>query len=105
MSIYSGTAGISPPEIFSMMKLMAGILWLGNIQFEAYGDNKCRVVDTSVLKWAALLLEVNPSVLTKALVTRENQIRGETYIVPLSVDKALTRRDSLTKMVYHNILK
>ena len=63
-----GTAGITPPEIFHVMKLMVAILWLGNIQFEAHGDNKCRVTDTSVVKWAALLLEVNPSVLTKGVI-------------------------------------
>ncbi len=37
------TAGITPPQIFNIMKLMAGILWLGNISVEEYDDNKCRV--------------------------------------------------------------
>ncbi len=61
------TAEITPPQMFNIMKLMAAILWLGNISFEEYDDNKCRVKDTSVLKWAALLLEVNPSILTKSI--------------------------------------
>ncbi len=46
------------------------------------------------LRFHTLLLEVNPSILTKAFITRENSIRGETYIVPLGLDKVLTRRDS-----------
>ncbi len=28
------TAGITPPQIFNIMKLIAAILWLGNISFE-----------------------------------------------------------------------
>eukprot|EP01083_Nonionella_stella_P115236 341428_1 len=95
-----GIAGLRAFEIFSVMNLMSSILWIGNIQFEEYGDNKCRVVNIDVLKWAALLLEVNPAVLTKALITRENIIRSETFIIPLSVDKAITRRDTLAKMLY-----
>ena len=79
---------------------MAAILWLGNIQFEADGDSKCKVVNGEVLKWAALLLEVSPAVLDKALVTRETSIRGETFINPVTLDQAVTRRDSLAKMLY-----
>lgn len=79
---------------------MAAILWLGNVSFKAEGDDKCKVEDAEVLNWAAMLLGVKPSILDQALITRETSIRGETFINDVSVEQAVTRRDSLAKMLY-----
>lgn len=95
-----GIAGVSPPEIFNVMKLMSAILWLSNVEFEGEDENSTRVIDTSVLNWAALLLDVSPANLKKALISRENKIRNEQFIVPVSAEKARVRRDTLAKKIY-----
>ena len=63
---------------------MPGILWLIDA-----GNN----ANTNTNKDPnALMLDVDPSDLVSVLLTRENKIRGETFITPLSVEKARNDR-------------
>ena len=84
------TAGLTPPEIYVMFKLMAAILWLGNIDFE--GDEESKVDNPDVLKWTAYLLQVNADDLGQALTHRENQIKGEIFMVPLTKQEVCQNR-------------
>ena len=84
------TAGLTPPEIYVMFKLMAAILWLGNIDFE--GEEESKVENPDVLKWTAYLLQVNADDLGQALTHRENQIKGEIFMVPLTKQEVCQNR-------------
>ena len=74
-----GSAGVTPPQIFNV--IISGILWLIDT-----GNN----ANTNTNKDPnALMLDVDPSDLASVLLTRENKIRGESFITPLSVEKQL----------------
>ena len=76
-----GSAGVTPPQIFNVIKLISDILWLIDT-----GSN----ANTNTNKDSnALMLDVDPSDLALVLLTRENKIRGESFITPLSVEKQL----------------
>ena len=116
----SSTAGVTQPQIFNVVKLMSGILWLGNTDVTDTGNNantntntnsntnaksqqqfqqkrdklntpKCQLKDLNASNCTALMLDVCPSDLASSII---NKIRGET---PLSVEEARNSRDTFAK--------
>ncbi|XP_075402443.1 unconventional myosin-VIIa isoform X2 [Tenrec ecaudatus] len=90
-------------ENWEISKLLAAILHLGNLQYEARtfeNLDACEVFFSPSLATAASLLEVNPPDLMNCLTSRTLITRGETVSTPLSREQALDVRDAFVKGIY-----
>ncbi|XP_049636454.1 unconventional myosin-VIIa [Suncus etruscus] len=90
-------------ENWEISKLLAAILHLGNLQYEARtfeNLDACEVLFSPSLATAASLLEVNPPNLMNCLTSRTLITRGETVSTPLSREQALDVRDAFVKGIY-----
>ncbi|XP_010365067.2 unconventional myosin-VIIa [Rhinopithecus roxellana] len=90
-------------ENWEISKLLAAILHLGNLQYEARtfeNLDACEVLFSPSLATAASLLEVNPPDLMSCLTSRTLITRGETVSTPLSKEQALDVRDAFVKGIY-----
>ncbi|XP_028626470.1 unconventional myosin-VIIa isoform X4 [Grammomys surdaster] len=90
-------------ENWEISKLLAAILHMGNLQYEARtfeNLDACEVLFSPSLATAASLLEVNPPDLMSCLTSRTLITRGETVSTPLSREQALDVRDAFVKGIY-----
>uniref|UniRef100_A0A669BHT1 Myosin VIIAb n=1 Tax=Oreochromis niloticus TaxID=8128 RepID=A0A669BHT1_ORENI len=88
-------------ETWEISKLLAAILHMGNLRFEARTyDNldACVVVRSPDLVTAASLME--PKDVMVCLTTRTLITRGESVVTPLSVEQGLDVRDAFVKGIY-----
>uniref|UniRef100_A0AAY5KWT3 Myosin VIIAa n=1 Tax=Esox lucius TaxID=8010 RepID=A0AAY5KWT3_ESOLU len=93
----------SDTENWMISKLLASILHMGNLRYEARTyDNldACEVVRSVHLTTAATLLEVDGKDLMNCLTSRTLITRGETVSTPLSIEQALDVRDAFVKGIY-----
>uniref|UniRef100_A0A674DRG3 Myosin VIIAa n=1 Tax=Salmo trutta TaxID=8032 RepID=A0A674DRG3_SALTR len=96
----------SDTENWMISKLLASILHMGNLRYEARTyDNldACEVVRSVDLTSAATLLEVTHAhthYLMNCLTSRTLITRGETVSTPLSIEQALDVRDAFVKGIY-----
>ena len=103
--------GLTPQVQSDIFRMLATILWLGNVQFAEKDDGNAEVADTSVTEFAAYLLEVDAETLVKVLTSKvvETQRgggkRGSVYDVPLNPAQAGAGRDALTKAIYNNLFE
>ncbi|KAK8864643.1 myosin-1 [Kwoniella newhampshirensis] len=102
--------GLSTDEQNSIFRILAIILWLGNVDFVEGEDGNAAVADTSVTDFAAYLMEVDPAKLQKVLLLRIMETtrggrRGSVYEVPLNVAQASSGRDALAKALYNNLFE
>eukprot|EP01135_Chromosphaera_perkinsii_P001858 Nk52_evm7s212 gene=Nk52_evmTU7s212 len=103
------TVGISGGDQESILKIVAGILHLGNISFvEDEGGVNSMVENEQFLQFPAYLLEVSPEHLKEKLTSRMMQTggmgrRGSFYNVPLNVEQANYTRDALAKATYSRL--
>ncbi|KAJ7418204.1 unconventional myosin-VIIa [Willisornis vidua] len=95
-------------ENWEISKLLAAILHMGNLQYEARTyDNldACEVVQSASLITAASLLEVEPQDVMNCLTSRTIITRGETVSTPLSMEQALDVRDAFVKFFVRHVFK
>ena len=102
--------GLSAQEQTEIFKMLAVVLWLGNVQFAEKDDGNSEVADTGVTDFVAYLMEVEPATVVKVLTTKvvETQRggrRGSVYDVPLNPAQANSGRDALAKAVYNNLFE
>lgn len=102
--------GLTPDEQNEIFRMLAIILWLGNVQFEEMDDGNARVADTSVTDFVGYLMEADGAVVQKVITTRvvETQRggrRGSVYDVPLNPTQATAGRDALAKAIYNNLFE
>uniref|UniRef100_A0A6J0T705 Unconventional myosin-VIIb isoform X1 n=1 Tax=Pogona vitticeps TaxID=103695 RepID=A0A6J0T705_9SAUR len=93
----------SDSEHWDISKLLAAILHLGNVEFEAavYDNLDCSaVLDSAHFSIATKLLEVDSGELHSSLTNRSIIIRGESVSMPLSVAQAADVRDAFVKGIY-----
>lgn len=100
--------GLPQTEQDNIFRMLAAILWLGNITFREDEQGNAAVVDQSVVDFFAYLLEVEARHVNKALVIRVMETsrggrRGSVYDVPLNITQALAVRDALAKAIYNNL--
>ena len=100
--------GLSQAEQDNIFRVLALILWIGNISFREDDSGNAAVADQSVIDFAAYLLEVQPKHLDKALTIRVVETsrggrRGSVYDVPLNIVQATAVRDALAKALYFNL--
>lgn len=105
------TIGLSQEEQDNIFRMLALILWVGNISFvEDETTGNAIIRDDSVTQFVAYLLQVNHEILKTALVERVMQTshgmkRGSTYHVPLNIVQAIAVRDALAKGIYNNLFE
>ncbi|XP_006895075.1 PREDICTED: unconventional myosin-X [Elephantulus edwardii] len=88
----------SKEEVREVLRLLAGILHLGNIEFITAGG--AQVSFKTALGRSAELLGLDSTQLTDALTQRSMVLRGEEILTPLSVQQAVDSRDSLAMALY-----
>ncbi|XP_019957019.2 unconventional myosin-VIIa-like [Paralichthys olivaceus] len=87
-------------------KLLAAILHLGNVCFEATTQNNLETSDVSKsehFSQAASLLEVQTSSLAKSLTHRSFMTNRERVTTPLSSEQAADCRDAFVKAIYNKL--
>ncbi|THD00197.1 hypothetical protein EYZ11_000388 [Aspergillus tanneri] len=100
--------GMSEPEQDNVFRMLAAILWIGNVQFTEDDSGNATIADQSVVDFVAYLLEVDPAEVNKAMTIRIMETarggrRGSIYEVPLNTTQALAVRDALSKAIYFNL--
>lgn len=102
--------GLTQDEQSEILRMLAIILWLGNVQFSEKDDGNSQIADTSTTDFVAYLMEVEPARLEKALTikvmeTQRGGRRGSVYDVPLNPAQANSGRDALAKAIYNNLFE
>ncbi|KAL8806713.1 MAG: hypothetical protein Q9223_004611 [Gallowayella weberi] len=100
--------GLSQTEQDDILRMLASILWLGNVSFGEDDNGNTAITDQSVVDFVAYLLEVDAAHVNKALTLRIVETarggrRGSTYEVPLNPAQAMAVRDALAKAIYFNL--
>ena len=62
--------GLDAEEQYAILRMLAIILWLGNVQFDEQDDGNARLSDTSVSDFIAYLMETEAASVEKVLTTR-----------------------------------
>ncbi|KAF8560099.1 myosin class I heavy chain [Imleria badia] len=102
--------GLSEQEQSEIFRMLAIILWLGNVQFQEMDDGNSGITDQGVIDFIAYLMEVDAAMVQKVLTTKvvETQRggrRGSIYDVPLNPAQATAVRDALAKAIYNNLFE
>lgn len=100
--------GLGQEEQDQIFRMLAAILWIGNVSFIENEEGNAQVRDTSVTDFVAYLLQIDSQLLTKSLVerimeTNHGMKRGSVYHVPLNIVQADAVRDALAKAIYNNL--
>ena len=96
--------GLSQAEQDQIFRMLALILWIGNIQFKEDQNGYAEVTDRSVVDFAAYLLEVSAEDLIQGITIRILTPRnGEVIESPANPSQALASRDALAKAIYSNL--
>ncbi|KAI3339970.1 P-loop containing nucleoside triphosphate hydrolase protein [Ustulina deusta] len=96
--------GLSQAEQDEVFRMLAAILWAGNIQFIEGDDGYAAVRDQSVVDFLAYLLEVTPAALIKGITIRVLTPRnGEVIESPANAAQANATRDGLSMAIYYNL--
>lgn len=96
--------GLSQAEQDEIFRMLAAVLWAGNIQFAEDKDGNAAVTDQSVVDFLAYLLEVDPQQLISAITIRILTPRnGEVIESPANPSQAIATRDALAKSIYNNL--
>ncbi|KAM6396964.1 myosin-IIIb isoform 1-T1 [Pluvialis apricaria] len=96
--------GFTDEEVYSVYRILTGILNTGNIEFAAISSqhqtDKSEVPNPEALDNAAALLSIGSDELQEALTSHCVVTRGETIIRTNTVDKAADVRDAMSKALY-----
>ncbi|KAJ1961667.1 class II myosin [Dipsacomyces acuminosporus] len=100
--------GITKEEQAGIHRMLATILWLGNVQFVENDDGNSAITDPNITQFVAYLLEANQDLVSKALTSRTIETsrggrRGSVYDVPLNIAQAQSARDGLAKAIYDRL--
>jgi Myosin heavy chain len=102
--------GLSQEEQSEIFRMLAIILWLGNVQFDEMDDGNSKIVDTGVTDFIGYLMDVDSALVQKVLTskvveTQRGGRRGSIYDVPLNPAQATSGRDALSKAIYNNLFE
>ncbi|KAL2271027.1 hypothetical protein VTJ83DRAFT_398 [Remersonia thermophila] len=96
--------GLTQAEQDSIFRMLAAVLWTGNLVFREDDNGYAAVSDQSVVDFLAYLLEVDPARLVHAITIRVLTPRsGEVIESPANVAQATAIRDALAKAIYNNL--
>ncbi|KAI5800470.1 myosin-1 [Pyronema domesticum] len=103
--------GLSKDEQDQIFRMIAAILWLGNVRFKpSETSDGSEIADTSVTDFVSYLLQVDAAAVKRALTIRIMETshggrRGSIYEVPLNIAQATSVRDALAKGIYNNLFE
>ncbi|CAI2171731.1 17217_t:CDS:10 [Funneliformis geosporum] len=102
--------GLQKHEQDDIFRMLAIILWLGNVLFDEDDDGNSVINDENVTNFIAYIMEVEPAALNKVLTIRTIETtrggrRGSVYDVPLNPIQASAVRDALAKAIYNNLFE
>nr|KYP58834.1 Myosin-J heavy chain [Cajanus cajan] len=87
-----------------VFKMLAAILWLGNISFQVNdNENHIEVVNDEAVTNAALLMGCSSQELMEALSTHKIQAGKDTITKTLTLRQAIDARDALAKFIYASL--
>ncbi|XP_075244951.1 unconventional myosin-VI-like isoform X2 [Convolutriloba macropyga] len=102
--------GLSDTEITDIFRVVAGVLHLGNIEFDqsagAEDGSKISSNSTAAVNNTCKMLGFEPSELSRCLTSKMMQsgkAKGTVYMVPLKVKAATNARDALAKSIYSHL--
>ncbi|WPH02692.1 Hypothetical protein R9X50_00555800 [Acrodontium crateriforme] len=100
--------GLTEAEQDEIFRMLAAILWIGNISFGEDDQGNAAIRDQSVVDFVAYLLEVESAHVNKAMTTRIIETsrggrRGSVYDSPMNIAQATAVRDALSKAIYTNM--
>jgi myosin I len=95
--------GLSQQEQDNVFRMLAAILWLGNVQFVEDKNGAASITDQSIVDFAAYLLEVDPEHVNKALCFRKLELGREITDSTNNTVQATAVRDALNKAIYFNL--
>ncbi|KAJ7654816.1 P-loop containing nucleoside triphosphate hydrolase protein [Mycena rosella] len=102
--------GLSADEQSEIWRMLAIILWLGNVQFTEMDDGNSAIADAGVTDFVGYLMEADVALVQKVLTskiveTQRGGRRGSVYDVPLNPAQASSARDALAKAIYNNLFE
>ncbi|OLL21841.1 Myosin-1 [Neolecta irregularis DAH-3] len=102
--------GLPQNEQDDIYRMLAVILWIGNVAFVENDEGNAIVADAGVTDFIAYLLDVDAAPVIKALTSRVIEAqrggrRGSVYAVPLNITQAIAVRDALSKAIYNNLFE
>ncbi|KAK3054351.1 class II myosin [Extremus antarcticus] len=100
--------GLSQQEQDQVFRMLAAVLWIGNVAFKEDDQGNAAVVDQSVVDFVAYLLEVESAHVNKVMTIRIIETsrggrRGSVYDSPMNIAQATSVRDALAKGIYNNM--
>jgi myosin-1 len=96
--------GLTQAEQDEIFRMLAAVLWTGNIQFMEDNSGYAAVADQSVVDFVAYLLEVDPAHVIQAITIRIlTPKNGEIIESPANPAQASATRDALAKAIYNNL--
>ncbi|XP_042372249.1 unconventional myosin-X-like, partial [Plectropomus leopardus] len=93
------TMQFTEENIGEILRLLAGILHAGNIEFMTAGGAQVSS-KSAALSRTSDLLGLNPDQLAEVLTHRSMILRGEEISTPLTVEQAVDSRDSMAMALY-----
>ncbi|XP_068476741.1 myosin-2-like isoform X2 [Phaseolus vulgaris] len=86
-----------------IFKILAAILWLGNISFQVDRENHVEVVEDEAVTSAAKLMGCTSQDLMTALCTHKIQADEDIIAKNLTLSQAIERRDAIAKFIYASL--
>ncbi|MED6290783.1 Unconventional myosin-Ih [Characodon lateralis] len=83
-----------------LFAIIASVLHLGNLKFEADARGYASVKNYQELHWVSKLLGIPNQVLQQGLTHRKIEAKTEEVLSPFSVEHAVYARDALAKAIY-----
>ncbi|XP_035464320.2 unconventional myosin-Ih isoform X1 [Scophthalmus maximus] len=87
-------------DIEHLFGIIASVLHLGNIKFEADVRGYATLDNNQEMHWVSKLLGIPAQVLQQGLTHRKIEAKTEEVLSPFSVDHAVYARDALAKAIY-----
>lgn len=92
--------GLSSSDQSLLFQILAGILHLGEIEFEQSGESGSRISSTEALSKVAKNFALPTSSIEEALCNRTVITRNDAVTVPMDPVEAVENRDALAKTIY-----
>ncbi|KAI1882411.1 hypothetical protein AGOR_G00250410 [Albula goreensis] len=90
----------SETDIESLFGIIASVLHLGNVRFDADARGYATLSNGSEVHWLSQLLGIRAQVLQEGLTHRKIEAREEQVLSPFTIEHAVYARDALAKAVY-----
>ncbi|KAG0072126.1 class II myosin [Linnemannia elongata] len=102
--------GLTQQEQDEIFRMLAIILWLGNVQFVENDGGYAQISDNEVIAFIAYIMEVDADTLIRTLTirvveTQRGGRRGSIFESPLNTVQAAAVRDALCKGIYNNLFE